>query len=398
MRIIAGTAALGPLEPGPDLVVEDDFIYGEPVGPVVSTDLSITKTATPDPVIAGELVTYTIEVKNNGSIAAQNVQVSDVLPAGTTLQSASATAPFGISVSGNSFIATAASLASGASATFIVTAMVNPTTTGTINNTATVSSATADPNTGNNSATATTSVCANINVTIPDAMAIPSGVDPNTVYPGYALASSITLTAQVSGGTMPYNFTWSNGAHTQSITVSPTTTTTYTVTVTDAHGCPVGGATASKTVWVVDVSGGHNQDKVMICHKPGKLNHTLTIGADGVADHLAHGDQLGACPMASTTLQKPGSVEEMMIPAQFSLQSRPNPFNSLTRIQYTVPVEANVIIKVFDMLGREVGVLYNGNQPAGTHFVDYNATKLSKGMYYARMLATVNGKQYVQIQ
>jgi hypothetical protein len=90
-----------------------------------------------------------------------------------------------------------------------------------------------------------------VNVTIPDVKALNySGVPFNTVYPAYAPASSITLTAQPSG-TAPYSYSWSNGVTTQSITVSPSATTTYTVTVNDANGC-IG--TASKEVVVKNVN------------------------------------------------------------------------------------------------------------------------------------------------
>ena len=69
-------------------------------------------------------------------------------------------------------------------------------------------------------------LCPTINVSIPDAMALPAGVLANTVYPAYAPASSLMLQANVSGGTSPYTYNWSTGANSSSITVSPTTTTT----------------------------------------------------------------------------------------------------------------------------------------------------------------------------
>lgn len=399
VRIISGTVALGPDDiAGADVVVEDDFIYGEPVPLVVNADLSITKSASSNTVAAGDQLTYTIVVQNNGLSAAQNVQVSDVMPAGLTLQSANGPVSFSVGIAANTFTATAASLATGASASFTVVATVNSSASGTISNTATVTSSTTDPNTTNNSATATTTVCSSMNVTIPDAMALPSGVQPNTVYPGYAPASSITLTAEVSGGTAPYAFTWSNGEHTQSITVSPTMPTTYTVIVTDASGCQPDGATASKTIQTMDISGGQEGNKVLVCHKPGRLNHTLVVGPEGVADHLSHGDLLGACVLASTTQPKSSLPQEMMASASFGLQAFPNPLKGLARIQYTVPVAANVNIRVFDVVGREVGVLFNGNQAAGVHFLHYNTSKLSKGLYYTRMTATVNGKTAVQVQ
>jgi hypothetical protein len=171
--------------------------------------------------------------------------------------------------------------------------------------------------------------CAAVTVSIPDAIALPSGVQPNTVYPGYAPASSITLTANVSGGTEPYSFTWSTGSHDPSITVSPAAATTYTVSVTDANGCL--SNTASLTIHVSDVSSGKKGDKVLVCHKPGKLNHTLSISADDVADHLGHGDLLGSCDnnAAATTVVSPSIGNEALltknISAPFSVKALSNP-------------------------------------------------------------------------
>ncbi|MDN3635365.1 choice-of-anchor A family protein, partial [Neolewinella lacunae] len=51
------------------------------------------------------------------------------------------------------------------------------------------------------------------------------------------VGESTTISANGSQGQAPYTYLWSNGATTQSITISPTATTTYTVTVTDANGC-----------------------------------------------------------------------------------------------------------------------------------------------------------------
>ena len=116
--------------------------------------------------------------------------------------------------------------------------------------------------------------CPTINVSIPDAFALGGGVLANTVYPAYAPASSLMLQANVSGGTGPYSYNWSNGATTSSVTVSPTATTTYSVAVQDQNGCP---GSATKTVNVINISGGKNGDKIVVCHK----GNTLTIGSFG---------------------------------------------------------------------------------------------------------------------
>jgi len=116
---------------------------------VVSADLAITKTATPNPVIAGQGVVYTLTVTNNGPSQAQNVTAQDVLSLNLTFVSASPSA-------GTTWTApnwTIGTLASGASATLSIVATVNAGFTGTIGNTATVSSSTPDPVMANNTAT-----------------------------------------------------------------------------------------------------------------------------------------------------------------------------------------------------------------------------------------------------
>jgi len=115
-----------------------------------------------------------------------------------------------------------------------------------------------------------------------------------TVYAGYPALACATLTA-VPTGAAPYNYVWSNGATTASITVCNTVTTVYTVTVTDVNGCT---STDNVTVNVTDVRCGNGGRKVMVCHVP-KGNpagaHTICISSRAVAAHLAHGDHLGDC-------------------------------------------------------------------------------------------------------
>ncbi len=71
-------------------------------------------------------------------------------------------------------------------------------------------------------------------------------------------------------------------------------------------------------------------------------------------------------------------------PIEFYLyQNYPNPFNPATKIKYQVPNGAsNTTLKVFDMLGNEVAVLVNGNRPAGTYEVNFDAAELPSGIYF----------------
>ena len=191
-------------------------------------------------------------------------------------------------------------------------------------------------------------LCPTITVTIPDAFALAQGVLPNTVYPAYAPASSLTLQANVSGGTGPYTFSWSNGATTASNTVSPLVTTTYTVNVKDQIGCPA--APASKTVNVMDISGGNNGNKIIVCHN-GK--NSVTVAGSAVNAHLAHGDMLGAC---DDQLRPVSPAEVLSEQQEARLQVRPlsNPTYSHFELQIKARPGNNLQLRVYDIVGRVI--------------------------------------------
>lgn len=212
--------------------------------------------------------------------------------------------------------------------------------------------------------------CPSINVSIPNAMALASGVLPNTVYPAYAPASSLTLQANVSGGTGPYSYSWSNGATTASTTVSPTANTTYSVTVKDQNGCP--GMT-TKTVNMVDVSDGKKGDKILVCHN-GK--NSLSIASPAVASHLQHGDMLGSCSSNGNAHRLP---TENLQTSNLAVKVFGNPSRSHFDLQLTGLTNKNVRITVYDNLGRVIEtrsqqanqtVRFGGSYKPGTYLVE----------------------------
>ena len=74
--------------------------------------------------------------------------------------------------------------------------------------------------------------------------------------------------------------------------------------------------------------------------------------------------------------------ETMPIPNNFVLyQNYPNPFNPSTVIKYSIAVAGNVTLKIFDLLGREVAKLVNKYHERGNFSVNYEASKLSAGVY-----------------
>ena len=155
----------------------DPIFFNVCVAP--TADLSITKTASPDPVTTGDDLTYTVTVTNNGPDPATSVTVTDNLPAETTFVSCSSTGGGVCGGSGNNRTVTFALLPSGASGTITFVANVNCSVAdGTvISNTATASSSTPDPDPNNNSATAT-ATASNPPPTITGATA-----DPSTLWP-----------------------------------------------------------------------------------------------------------------------------------------------------------------------------------------------------------------------
>jgi uncharacterized repeat protein (TIGR01451 family) len=193
---------------------------------VTTADLGITKTDSPDPVTTGFNVTYTITVTNNGAGTAQAVVVADDLPASVSFVSCSSTGSGVCGGTGNNRTITFSSLPGGAIETITLVATVNGAGGTTITNTATVSSTTPDPNTGNNSATATTNVQAPLpflsinDVTVTEGDSGTKTVDftvtlsaasTQTVTVGYATSSASPATAtagtdyQSTSGTLTFN-------------------------------------------------------------------------------------------------------------------------------------------------------------------------------------------------
>jgi hypothetical protein len=68
-------------------------------------------------------------------------------------------------------------------------------------------------------------------------------------------------------------------------------------------------------------------------------------------------------------------------------QNYPNPFNPVTTIHFQLPAASHVRLAVYDLLGREVGILVDGDQPEGWYAVPFDASHLPSGVYICRMSA-----------
>jgi hypothetical protein len=81
-----------------------------------------------------------------------------------------------------------------------------------------------------------------------------------------------------------------------------------------------------------------------------------------------------------------GNPSNPDIPDAYALeQNYPNPFNPSTTIEYTIPEPENVVLRVYDVLGRVVATLVNQPQPAGRYRMLFAASGLASGVYYCRL-------------
>ncbi|HAY33641.1 MAG TPA: T9SS type A sorting domain-containing protein [Ignavibacteria bacterium] len=76
------------------------------------------------------------------------------------------------------------------------------------------------------------------------------------------------------------------------------------------------------------------------------------------------------------------------VPNTFKLsQNYPNPFNPSTRIDFALPNNSNVILKIYDLTGKEVETVLNDFRTAGYYTVNFNASNLASGIYYYKLTA-----------
>lgn len=77
-------------------------------------------------------------------------------------------------------------------------------------------------------------------------------------------------------------------------------------------------------------------------------------------------------------------------------QNYPNPFNPVTRINYNLPVNSKVMLKIYDVTGREIQSLVNGISDAGAYSVIFNGNNLASGVYFYKLTAEgTDGSSFV---
>ncbi len=100
----------------------------------------------------------------------------------------------------------------------------------------------------------------------------------------------------------------------------------------------------------------------------------------------------------------PGSeiIGKPPVPSSFALgQSYPNPFNPTARIDYQLPLDSRVSLKVYNIAGQVVSVLRDDIENAGYKSVEWNANGFASGVYFYKLevtSATDASKSFTQVR
>jgi len=126
--------------------------------------------------------------------------------------------------------------------------------------------------------------------------------------------------------------------------------------------------------------------------------HAIAIGyLNSASLHDSYGNkiiipELGICSFYYSNLTT--SVEEDKVNKEdFTLsQNYPNPFNPVTTITYSLSKSNMVIIKIYDILGKEIATLVNEEKQSGTYNVTWNALDVTSGVYFYKIIIGEHSK------
>lgn len=76
--------------------------------------------------------------------------------------------------------------------------------------------------------------------------------------------------------------------------------------------------------------------------------------------------------------------------------NRPNPFNEVTYIDYYIPENAHVTIKIYNLLGQEITTLVNEIQSSGKHYIKFSGNGLANGIYTYKLVAISRNNEFTR--
>lgn len=158
------------------------------------------------------------------------------------------------------------------------------------------------------------------------------------------------------------------------------------------------GVSAAKCYWTTDTTQGFAQINMTLSAD----TFRCTIPAQPLGTNIYY--YISATSNSGRTVNKPitapvgflkfkidntsGTANNNYVPVNYELwQNFPNPFNPVTKINFSIPKNEFVSLKVYDITGRTVSTIINEYKPAGIYTAEFNAEKLSSGLYFYELKA-----------
>lgn len=151
---------------------------------------------------------------------------------------------------------------------------------------------------------------------------------------------------------------------------------------TDTSGIPYYGTGATQGNSPITVSG--SEVLTLTGLDVGKIYYVsvTTVDPQGVQSYFSDEDSCLFDPTTRVDDVKPH------LPTEYSLsQNYPNPFNPSSKIAYSIPSKTHVLLKIYDLLGRELITLVDKEVEQGEYSITFNANNLSSGIYFYQLIA-----------
>jgi len=199
---------------------------------------------------------------------------------------------------------------------------------------------------------------------------------PLSVYisgPDYLASGELgTWTANASGGTPPYSYSWSYYVYCNDIQLEKSQSSDSEIIITP-DAIPCGSWFTSSSTTNTFSRRGDDRSFIVKCIVTDASNNTVTV-----TQEVSSGVPLPK----QKTVNDNAVVKEMKTEL---LDNYPNPFNPSTKISYSLKTEGKVSLKIYNTLGEEVIKLVDEIKPAGSYEAEFNASELPSGIYIYRM-------------
>jgi hypothetical protein len=160
---------------------------------------------------------------------------------------------------------------------------------------------------------------------------------------------------------------------------------------------------AGEEQWVDRYNGAGNGEDIAKALTLDKHNNVyvtgVSVGSDGLKDIVTIKYSKEAQPLSAITRreEEPGMFNSLdEITTRFRISHYPNPVMGSAKINYDLPYDGQVSIRLFDVLGREVAVITNQSAKAGSYNTSLDVSNLKKGIYYYRLSLQKGNKVWTQ--